>query len=449
MERLAFICRIPDQPSHPAAVATTRQPAVRSAVEPERDGAAYFSMLAFLAVLLFRPQDEIPGLHLLHLADVFGVLALVTLLCGRLGRGLAPSRMTPEVAGVLAFAAFMIGTVPLSTWPGGSLAVFSELFVKILIILVVMMNTLTSPERIQRVIVLLAVGATYVATRAVADYARGVNLVEGHRVGGAISGLFGNPNDLALNLVTFLPLAIAVGLRREHRVLRLVALGGIPFIAAAIVFSKSRGGLLGLLAMLAVLLYQMRRLRPAIAVLILTAGLAALPALPASFTERMATIVNPEHDTTGSREARKTVMREAFATFIAHPFTGVGAGQFQNYGGGGGQMPSWRQTHNAPLQVAAELGVAGLGAFLFLLWTAFRACWVALRNTRGSHSTVELNAAMTLAALSGWFVCAMFASVAYYWTFYLLLGLAGSIRDVSASQPTRAATRRPASREAA
>jgi O-antigen ligase len=366
--------------------------------------------------------------------------------------------MTPEVAGVMAFAAVMVGTVPLSTWPGGSFAVFSELFIKIVIILVVMINTLTTPERIQRVIVLLTLGASYVATRAVIDYVRGVNLVEGNRIGGAISGLFGNPNDMALNLVTFLPLAIAVGLRREHRALRLVALCGIPFIAAAIIFTKSRGGLLGLLAMLAVLLFQMRRLRPALAVIILTAGLATLPVLPTTFTERMSSIFNPEQDPTGSREARKTLLREGFATFLAHPFTGVGAGQFQNYGTDG-QQPSWRQTHNAPLQVAAELGIVGLAVFLFLLWTAFKACRIALRAVRESRGTnrmdpkraawIELNAAMTLAALTGWFVAAMFASVAYYWTFYLLLGVAASIRDVAAPPLSLATTRRPASREAA
>ena len=36
------------------------------------------------------------------------------------------------------------------------------------------------------------------------DYVRGVNLVEGDRVRGAVGGMFENPNDLALNLVTFL-----------------------------------------------------------------------------------------------------------------------------------------------------------------------------------------------------------------------------------------------------
>jgi O-antigen ligase len=302
-----------------------------------------------------------------------------------------------------------------------------------------MISTLTSPERIRRVITILALGATYVGGRAVLDYARGVNLSHEGRIMGALNGLFGNPNDMALNLVTFLPFAVALGLRRDARVFRLVALCGVPLIATGIIFSKSRGGTLGLLAMLAVLLYQTGRLRPAVAVVVLAAGLSAVPFLPESFTDRMASIVDAERDPTGSREARKTLLREGLKTYLAHPFTGVGAGQFENYGSDG-KTPSWRQTHNAPLQVAAELGTVGFVIYLFLIWTAFDACRTALKNARALRQAdrlddradwLGLNAAMLSAAMTGWFVSAMFASVAYYWTLYLLLGLTGSIRDVS------------------
>ena len=34
------------------------------------------------------------------------------------------------------------------------------------------------------------------------------------------------------------------------------------------------------------------------------------------------------------------------------------------------------------------------------------------------------------ASLAGWFVAALFASVAYYWTLYLVLGLAVALRDI-------------------
>jgi hypothetical protein len=48
------------------------------------------------------------------------------------------------------------------------------------------------------------------------------------------------------------------------------------------------------------------------------------------------------------------------------------------------------------------------------------------------------------AALAGWFVCALFASVAYNWTFYYLLALAIAPREflldrLAAVRPSRSA----------
>jgi hypothetical protein len=39
-----------------------------------------------------------------------------------------------------------------------------------------------------------------------------------------------------------------------------------------------------------------------------------------------------------------------------------------------------------------------------------------------------------VASLTGWFAAAMFASVAYYWTFYLVLGLAVTLREITLAE---------------
>jgi hypothetical protein len=44
---------------------------------------------------------------------------------------------------------------------------------------------------------------------------------------------------------------------------------------------------------------------------------------------------------------------------------------------------------------------------------------------------LQMYAAAVLASLTGWVVAAMFASVAYYWTLYLVLGLAITLRDIT------------------
>jgi hypothetical protein len=42
---------------------------------------------------------------------------------------------------------------------------------------------------------------------------------------------------------------------------------------------------------------------------------------------------------------------------------------------------------------------------------------------------LAMHAAALSAAIAGWFVCALFASVAYHWTFYYLLALATAPRE--------------------
>ena len=144
---------------------------------------------------------------------------------------------------------------------------------------------------------------------------------------------------------------------------------------------------------------------------------------------------------------------------MQHPLTGVGAGQFKNYNPTGRQE-AWLESHNVLLQVAAELGVLGLATFLFLVTRAAMAGSQArrlLRRTgargRGRHgprppsepivSRAEADwfqsyGAAIAAALAGWFFCALFASVAYNWTFYYLLALAIAPREILRDRTARA-----------
>ena len=454
MERLAFTGRR-ETPSRTA----TREENVpssarRATAAPERDRLAFNGLIAFMLLLLVRPQDQFPFLTPLHLAELTGGFAFLALIIGRLARGAVATRTPRELIVVLAFAAVMVGTVPFSFWPGGSMAVFTEQFAKIVAVFVVMVNTLTTRKRIEQFVTVVVFGATYVGMRAAIDYVRGANLVEGGRVAGAVGGLFGNPNDMALNMVAFLPFGIGFALDRSRPRARLLGLMSIPAMTVAIVVSQSRGGTIGLLVMLGVLLMYLRRTKPTMVAAIVVAGLAALPLLPGSFTQRMTSIFVADQDPTGSREARKTLLREGWHVFLEHPLLGIGAGQFTNYNPESRQE-AWRQTHNAPLQVASELGILGLLPFGCIVWWGFSAGLEAVRvgrrtqrsepqaparGTRRPHSPrvptsdgtwLELSGAMVVASMTGWFVAALFASVAYYWTLYLVLGIAAGVREVS------------------
>ncbi|HWQ00239.1 MAG TPA: O-antigen ligase family protein, partial [Vicinamibacterales bacterium] len=419
-----------------------------------RDRLAFAGLLAFTFVVFVRPQDHVPLLHLLHVADVTAVFALGALVAGRLGRGEPIVRPTPALLGVVAFAAVMLATVPFSIWPGGAFATFTGLYAKVVLLFFLMTATLATRERLARLLGVLVVGTSYIAGRAVLDYLRGANLVETGRLAGAVSGLFGNPNDLALTLVAILPLAVAFALSRGRPAVRVTSALGALLMAAAVVFTQSRGGSIGMVAMLGALVLGLRRIRPAAAALAVLAALAATPLLPDSYVERMASIFDAEKDPTGSREARKRLMREGYQAFLEHPLTGVGAGQFQNYKPEA-REEAWRETHNVVLQVASELGAAGLAVFVFLVATAFRGAVSAVRRARSPAGRatpgadwLRLFGVALVASLVGWLVAAMFASVAYYWTFYYLLAASAAMADLARREIAPRRRTSPAGRRA-
>ena len=454
-------------PSRPELSAASARSSHAVPAEP-RDWAFTWTLI-FTGVLFFRPQDIFPPLEVLHLAEISALLALVSLLVGRLARRQALTRMTPEFAGVLALGAVLLATAPFSIWPGGAIGVFTDVYLKVTLVYLLAVNVLISPKRIERLTWLLVLVVGYIAFRAVLDYARGVNMIaRGSRVQGAVGGLMQNPNDLALHMVVFLPLAAFMAMRPGLVITRLIAAAAGFFMIGAIVASGSRGGFLGFAAMVVVLGAFAVRQRPAMAVVGFFVIICALPLVPDGYWRRIASITDSSKDDYESAAARKQLFGEAIDAFRENPMTGVGAGQFKDYKPAQ-RVEAWHETHNIWLQVAAELGIFGLAVFGFLMARAFGAVWQTRRllarvraaasaarrpsGTRKPAPTAPLissedaifldaHSAAMAASMVGFFVCAFFSSIAYGWTFYYLLILAAAPRDILRER-LRSVARRP------
>jgi O-antigen ligase len=351
-------------------------------------------------------------------------------------------------------------------------------YMKVMLVYLLAVNVLVSPKRIERITWLLVLALGYLAFLAVFDYVRGVNMIaRGTRVQGAVGGMMGNPNDLALHMVVFIPLALFMAMQPGRPLKQLIAAGAGFLMVAAVVASGSRGGFLGLVVMLAVLGTFAARQRPGAAVVGVLLLICSLPLVPDQYWRRIASITDSSKDDYETAQARRQLYEEAYAAFLENPLTGVGAGQFKNYKPQG-RVEAWHETHNIWLQVASELGTLGLAVLTFLMARAFGAVWqtrrllarvragtaAALRPSTSSRrvpafarispseaAMFDGHSAAMAASLAGFFVCAFFSSVAYTWTFYYLLVLAAAPRDIlrarlaaPARHPAAVAARTPA-----
>src|SRR5688572_9689581 len=186
MERLAFSgsARAVDDPFRRApsprkprrgTASSTTSPTTadpRALALEEQDVLAFRGLLAFTFVLFVRPQDSLPLLDAMHLGDITALFSLVALVVARVRRGLPAVTVSRELGWVAGFGAVMLLTAPLAIWPGGAVSVFIDLYSKVILIFALMVHTITTRARFNRLLSLVVAGTAYIALRAVIDYGR-------------------------------------------------------------------------------------------------------------------------------------------------------------------------------------------------------------------------------------------------------------------------------------
>src|SRR5207247_5591232 len=120
-ERLLFnvgATTVPSRSVVEAAIAAEAKPTFATATYAEARDWGYRGLLAFTAVLLLRPQDHIPGLTSLHVAEICAVAGIAPMLLHRFAHRLPVFRITPETLGLIMFGGVIAATEPVSIWPG-------------------------------------------------------------------------------------------------------------------------------------------------------------------------------------------------------------------------------------------------------------------------------------------------------------------------------------------
>ena len=256
-----------------------------------------------------------------------------------------------------------------------------------------------------------------------------------------------NGAGLALNIV--LPMLLYLGREEKNvwlrRLLQVMFLFSIP----AVVFTYSRGAVLGLAAVVLMLAGKAKRFLVAgLGLVVLYAFLVTFA--PPQWFERMHTIQNYEED--GSALARLDAWYIAYRLALDHPFLGGGFGSvgktevIQRY------IPDRTfnvNSHSIFFNMMGEHGFTGLALYLVLIGS----CLLTLRRLRRRTSAeasrwVHSYSHMVECSFVGYLVTGAFLSAAYIDLFYQLVGfvilLATLAAREDASQPE--ATAVPAAR---
>jgi O-antigen ligase len=150
--------------------------------------------------------------------------------------------------------------------------------------------------------------------------------------------------------------------------------------------------------------------RPRAAVLVPVLAVALAVVAPATIRQRALSILDPGHP---SNYDRVCMARAGISMVADHPVTGIGLEMikpsYEDYRVPGSIMDRPPHLHSNPVHIAAERGLLGLAAYLWILAAFAVAVW---RGLRGSDGAVSWEVAGAAAAVLGISVSGLFE---YYW----------------------------------
>ena len=386
---------------------------------------SFYALFLFTIVLYYRPYELVPGLSsLTSMAFYTGVVTLVIYAISQLAIEGNLTARPKEINLVLLLTAAALLSMPLAVDIGDAWKTFSEHLLKAIVIFVVLVNVVRTEKRLKLLLLLVLVVSIYLSISAINDYRLGVfdiGISETARIRGRIKGLFENSNDLALHLVTMIPIAVALGISKRDLFRKLVYLGAAALMVAAVVVTFSRGGFIGLVAVGLILVRRLgRKNRVATTTAMVFAVIMFLALSPGAYSGRLSSIFDSAADLTGSSSQRNEVLKRSFWVTLRYPVLGVGIGNFHH------KSPRNLETHNAYTQVGSEMGLAAMVIYILLQIYPLRRLrlienqsYMKPDQSRYYYLSIGLQA-----SLVGFMVSSFFGAVAYQWYVYYLVAYA-------------------------
>jgi hypothetical protein len=395
------------------------QPTTKKQDSPPGHSLTFAGLFLFCFVLYVRPYEFFPQVPLLQ--SIALILALATLAVyvptqlALEGKLTIRPREIKLLTGLLVIALLSVPLAldPMMAWNG-----FIDYF-KVVLMFLVLINVVRTERRLRLLFLLVLIVSCVLAAGAVNDYMAGRLDLGGRRIKGMIGGMFDNPNDLALHLVTIIPIAIALVFSSRALRKKLFYLCAATLMTAGVVVTFSRGGFLAMFCMAAVLAWRVGQRHKWIIAMVLPVVLVAFIVFaPGGYRSRLAT-TNDD-----SSAMRLDDLKRSLFISAHHPLLGVGMSNYILFSN------SNHATHNAYTQVSSELGATAMVIYVLFLIAPITKLRKIERETHDlRHKSPYYYLAIGLeASLIGYMVASFFASVAFLWYAYFLVGYAVCLR---------------------
>jgi O-antigen ligase len=416
--------------ARPARSAREKKPWLERWVTRRGHLAGFAGLFLFTFILYFRPYEQVSILAAFtSMAFWTAVATLAVYFPAQLSLEGNLTARPREVNLLLLFALTALLSIPLALNRGEAWDTFVEPFGKAALMFLVIVNTVRTLRRLRWMLMLGVVVGCYLSVGALKDYSGGLATVEGYRIAGSIGNLFQNPNDMAIHLITVIPIAVAFmfGARGLKKILYAAVLF---LLVGGLMVTFSRGGFLGLGGAAFVLAWKLgRRNRFAVMALLAVSAALMVALAPGGFGLRMLSIFDSSLDPVGSSSARQELLKLSIITALKHPLFGVGMNNFH--------IVSIREavTHNSYTQVASELGATAFVLYVMFIVSPIRrlarverATLAARRASGFYYLSVGLQA-----SLVAYMIGSFFGAIAYQWYVYYLVGYAVALRRIYAT----------------
>lgn len=243
------------------------------------------------------------------------------------------------------------------------------------------------------------------------------------------TGVFNDPNDFALVLVTAIPMCLYWLTDPTRKATRPLWLLLLFLFGYALMLTHSRGGFLALLSGVGMLFYS--RFGGAKTILL---GMLCMPLLFIVFAGRMTSISSDE----GTGQTRIQLWSDGLTYFQHSPLFGIGMENYRQF--------SNHVAHNSFIHGYAELGLIGGSLFLGAFWFALRGLFALRRQAVVSDEYDDFDPELRrlqpylMAMMVSYTIGICFLSRCYIVPTYLMLGLAVVYMRLHAAQAREPST---------